>query len=130
MTYRELFQSALAQVCESGDEGDISDYEERAGYILASFCTRCASADKKYRAAHGIQGGNEVYAACVALDGEFPLCDVFTAAASHYLAAMLTIDENEEMSERFFALYSDAISALMGDLPASNERITDRYGLI
>ena len=130
MTYRNLFDSAVAQIAEQVGDYGVSDYEERAGYILASFCTRTADADKRYRAANGHPAVTHPELAYVELEDIFPLHAVFAPVAAYYLAANLTADENESMSDRFFALYSDAISSILTGLPCSISPITDRYGLI
>ena len=62
-------------------------------------------------------------------DADFPLCDVFAPAAIYHLASGLVIDENEEMSDKFFDRYINAILDIRKELPASVEKIVDRYGL-
>ncbi len=130
MTYRELFENALRAVAEGSDTGEVSDYEERAGYLLATFCMQCAKADADYRRANGEDAATFSVAAWVDPDDEFPLCDVFAPPAIYYLSAMLTLDENEEMSDRFFELYSDALSKILSSLPAACEGVTDRYKIL
>lgn len=135
MTYRELYENALRTVCEDEQTTDTSDYEERAAYILATFCAQCCVPDQKYRAAHTLGEQSFTPVACVDLDHDFPLCDAFVPAAIYYLSAILVLDENEAMSEKFFSLYSDALAALVSSLPSSTESatlesITDRYGLM
>ena len=53
MTYRELYDSALRIVSET-DENTNMDYEERAEYILAAFCSECAGINKKYCKANSL----------------------------------------------------------------------------
>ena len=130
MTYRELYDNALRLICETGIDSDNDDYEERAGYILATFLGQCAPADRQYRVAHGMTAHRISPTACVELNRTFDLAEEFVTSAEHYLAAMLVLDENEEMSEKFFALYTDEISAILGSLPSSRESITDRYKLL
>ena len=60
---------------------------------------------------------------------EFPLCDVFAPAAIYHLASGLVIDENEEMSDKFFDRYISAILDIRKTLPSSVGAIVDRYGL-
>lgn len=127
MTYRQVYENALRAVCETADSTDTSDYEERAGYILATFLGQCAPVERQYRLAHQMKVTASVAVAHVDLDSSFGLPDVFVTPAEHYLAAMLVMDENEELSDRFFELYTDGISALLSSLPCSSESITDRY---
>ena len=127
MTYRQIYENALRLICETADSTDTSDYEERAGYILATFLGQCAPADRQYRVAHQMSLSSPVALAHVDLDAAFGLSDVFVTPAQHYLAAMLVMDENEDLSDRFFELYTDGITALLSALPCSAESITDRY---
>ncbi len=131
MLYRDLIQSAIAIVCENavvsfGNE----DYQARAPYLLAAFVTQYAKLDGDYRKANGME--NKVIstdAAAIEGDDEFPLCDVFAPAAIYHLAAGLVIDENEEMSDKFFDRYINAILEIRKNLPSLAEPIVDRYGL-
>ena len=128
MTYRDIFDSALRMICEQNVDGDVSDYEERATYLLATFCRQCAKLDAKYRAAYNLTGGGKVSsAACIGLDAEFPLSEALSPSACYYLSAMLTLDENEDMSEQFFSLYTDALASLSASLPAKSGPIVNRY---
>ncbi len=127
MTYRQVYENALRLISETGDSVDVSDYEERSNYILATFLGQCAPADRQYRAAHQMSASVTSPVAYVEPDQSFGLSDVFVTPAEYYLAAMLVMDENEELSDRFFALYTDAISALLSSLPCSTESISDRY---
>ncbi len=130
MTYRQIYENALRLICEVADSVDTADYEERASYILATFLGQCAPMDRQYRAAHQMGTHTVAPVACVNPDHTFDLAEVFVTPAEHYLAAMLVLDENEEMSERFFSLYTDEISALLDALPCSCESIRDRYSLL
>ena len=131
MLYRDLIQSAIAIVCENavvsfGNE----DYHARAPYFLAAFVTQYAKLDGDYRKANGME--NKVIstdAAAIEVDDEFPLCDVFAPAAIYHLTAGLVIDENEEMSDKFFDRYINAILEIRKNLPSLAEPIVDRYGL-
>jgi hypothetical protein len=40
---------------------------------------------------------------------------------------MLVIDEDGELSDKFFDLYSSSMSNIVGELPGSVERIADVY---
>ena len=130
MTYRQVYENALGLICEAGDSTDTSDYEDRVGYILATFLGQCIPADRQYRMAHQMSVSSLGVLAQVDLDADFGLSDVFVTPAEYYVAAMLVIDENEELSDRFFELYTDALSLLLSTLPCSTESISDRYGAL
>lgn len=127
MTYRELFEAAVRAVAENGAEANTEDYEERATYLLATFTYECCTLDALYRAANELGSSEPPSTVCVPLDDDFTLSDVFAPAAVYYLCAMLVLDENERMSERFFDLYSDSLSTLRASLPAKKESIKDCY---
>ena len=113
MTYREIYRAALRLLGENETDGDTSDYEDRATYLLATFCTEQAPIDNRYRLANG-QGARPAFAkATVELDGWFPLSDIFLPISEYYLAAMLAMDENEELSDRYFAMYADALASVV-----------------
>ena len=131
MTYHSLIESAIAIVCENatvsfGNE----DYQARAPFLLAAFVTQYAKLDNAYREANGMEKKViSTDAAAIDADADFPLCDVFAPAAIYHLASGLVIDENEEMSDKFFDRYINAILDIRKELPASVEKIVDRYGL-
>ena len=130
MTFLELFENALHAISETATNGDTSDYEERASYILATFCTQCAGLDHRYRSAMGDFSQPKADATYVALSETFPLSEIFAPPAIYYLSAMLTLDENETMSEKFFELYSDALASIQASIPCSCKPIEDRYAMI
>ena len=127
MTCRELFRSALRMICEREEISDVSDYEDRAGYLIASFCNQFSTLDTLIKSMNGESGNTYTPSLCLTLDTSFPLADRFLTAATYDLSAMLVIDENEELSERFFALYSDAISSLQSTVICKKETISDNY---
>ena len=131
MICRDLIEGALAIVCENatvtfGNE----DYHARAPYLLAAFVTQYAKLDSDYRKANGMEQ-TVVSTDAAVIDSEevFPLCDVFAPAAMYHLASGFVIDENEEMSDKFFDRYVNAILDIRKSLPASAGAIVDRYGL-
>lgn len=128
MTYQNLVDAAVRMVCEGVDVySDVSDYEERSQYLLASAVGQIADIDVAYRRAHGLPEQVWTPVACVTLSGVFPLCDVFVPAVEYFLASMLVMDENEEMSDRFFDLWSSAISSIRLSITASHAPIVNRY---
>lgn len=130
MTYRDLYLTAVGMTGEEISADCIADYEESAPYLLATFCRECATIDARYRTAHSLGTSTVPKSAFVEMDDEFPLCDALTPAATYYLASMLVADENEELSDRFFTLYTDSVSAVVAALPASRSSVSDKYGLL
>jgi hypothetical protein len=131
MTYQSLINSAIAIVCENavvsfGNE----DYHARAPYLLAAFVTQYAKLDAEYRRVNGLEK-KVISTDAVVLNpnDEFPLCDVFAPAAIYHLASGLVIDENEEMSDKFFDRYINGILDIRKELPAEQSAIVDKYGL-
>lgn len=128
MTYRELFDAAVRMVAESGADCDVTDYEERAGYLLATVCHQCIPLDRVYRKAMGEEGEPVSVGLWVSLEDRFPLSDAFAPAIGYYLAAMLVLDENDGMSDTLFASFSDALALIRDGLPFAAEEIVNRYG--
>ena len=127
MTNRALLTSAVALVCESTKEIP-ADYEERAPYLLATFCTQCLPIDVKYRDANNILSKPSYReTSMLALDLSFPLSHIFTPAAIFYLAAMLVLDENEILSDKLFALYVNSISEIQASFPLDSHPIKEVY---
>lgn len=130
MTLREITDAAIQLICENPLDVATNDYKERASYILPTFCGHCSELDDRYRLAHAIKAKTPLSASYMELETAFPLADVFIAPATYYLAAMLVVDENEELSDRFFALYTDALASVESTLPTTTETVIDRYGLL
>ncbi len=126
MTCNEIYAVALEMVGELS-ENENSDYAERAPYLLASFCSSCRSLDTRYREANGCSAASDFSDTFLDLEEEFPLHRAFSSPAAAYLAAMLVADENEELSDRFCALYSDRLAQLQAELPCKTESIQNRY---
>jgi len=117
MKCTEIFNGALRLLNEKGAADENQDYAERAPYILSAMFSECSKTDKKYRTANGLtkQGSfNSIY---TDLTAEFPLCSRFNGAAIFYLASLLIIDENDELSDSFYDKYCDSISAIVAEIP-------------
>ena len=126
MTYREIYSAAQSLVGETVN-AESEDYEARAPYLLGSFYTEQIPLQKARDLARGEAAGTYPPCLCVDLDNPFPLSDEFIAPATYYLAAMLVIDENEEMSDGFFDHYVDAVASLQASLLAESKKIKDCY---
>ena len=127
MQNRDIYISALSHIGELHDEEN-ADYMERAPYLLAAFCTECADTDAEYRKLHSLPSRTKTDAVYIPLDTDFPCADRFAIAAAVYIAAMLVIDENMELSDKLFDRYCDIMSTIQSELPSTVEKIVNRYG--
>ena len=129
MLYQDILDSAIRMLGESDSNGNTSDYGERAIYLLATFCSDCASLDRKYRKLSGEPVEKIPLTLCVNLDDPFPLSDIFASAAVYYLASMLILEENEDICETLFERYTDSISSIRAELFAI-QHTKNRYPLV
>ncbi|MBR2347011.1 MAG: hypothetical protein IKA68_05355 [Clostridia bacterium] len=111
-TNREIYENALRLIGETGEDDLCSDYEERAPYVIASFCTQVSDVDKRIRMLEGLDAVGDFNKLYLDLDGNFPLCDKLLGCASLYLAAMLLSDNDYELADSFYDKYCDAIATL------------------
>lgn len=126
MHNRDIYISALRLIGEVSDSND--DYMERAPYLLAAFCTESAETDIAYRREHSLADRPYASTVYIALDTDFPCADRFAPAAAAYIAAMLVIDENEELSDKLFDRYCSIMATIQSEIPSKIEKIVDRYG--
>ena len=127
MQNRDIYISALRLIGELSLQ-DNKDYEERAPYLLAAFCTESAEIDAAYRKEHSLASRPNVSSVCIPLDADFPCTDRFASAATAYLAAMLVIDENMELSDKLFDRFCSIMATIQSEIPSKIEKIADRYG--
>jgi len=128
MTYQDILNASLRMVCEgTWNNSYYKDYTERAPYILASFLSHCAPLEAKYRRANGLEEAVPFEGVTVTMTDAFHLPSIFCTAAIFYLSAMLTIEESEEMSDKYFAHCSDELSRIESNLPMTIEPIVNRY---
>ena len=131
MTYYDILDSAVAAVCEDVTSSHaIEDYIIRGQFLLASFVTQYANLDGHFREANKLEP-QVIKTDIVSIDpeDEFPMCDVFIPSATYYVAAGMVLDENEEMSDKFFDRYVNGILQIRNELPAQQSAIIDKYGL-
>ena len=128
MTVKDIFDSALRILAESTVSGDNDDYEERAPYLIAAFCTEAQDADAMLRRATDEAEQEQFSPVFIPLDSEFPLLGRFACTAALYLAAMLVLDYDSELSDRLYDKYSDSMARLCETIPFVSEAIGDRYG--
>ena len=131
MTYYDILDGAVAAICEDVTNTRlIEDYILRGQFIMANFVTQYAKLDATYRQAHEMESREiTLNTTMVDLEDEFPMSDIFVPVAVHYLAAGMVIDENEEMSDKYFDRYINGILQIRKELPAKQGAIVDKYGL-
>ena len=124
----EVVDSALALIDEVND-GSVDDYIERCPYLIAAFCSEVGTLDLLWREKSGEVEQDSYSAVAIDMDEVFPLSERFIPAAASYVAAMLVLEENEELYERLYGRYSDLISGICAELPGAVEKITEVYGI-
>ena len=129
MLNQEIYEGALRLISESLEEGENEDYKDRASYLIAAFCCETEELEASIRRRLGLESRATFNPVWVSLDDEFPSLDRLAVAACLYVAAMLISDENEGLSDKFFALYTDAVSTIQTSIPSAFHKITDVYGL-
>lgn len=123
-TNQEVFRGALSVLGEP-DGNYCDDYEERAPYLIATFCSMTKDIDKGIRLIEGLEAGVKFSPVYLSLSDDFPLCDSLVPCASLYVAAMLVIDEDPELSDSIYEKYCDAISDLSAYVAASSSADKD-----
>ena len=127
MKNRDLYVSALHLIGENAYAEENLDYEERAPYLIAAFCSEAANTEAAYREYKELDKAPVLDNVNIPLDTEFPFIDRFCHAATLYLAAMLIIDENPELSDKLYDKYCDIISRIVDSTRATVEKISDVY---
>ncbi len=130
MLCREVYNASVRMISEMPDSPHTEDYESRAPYLLGAVIAQLLPIDQLYRRSISDGSKSVSVSVCVDLDATFPLCDRFSTAATYYLAAMLVMEENEALGDRLFALYADEIASIQATLPASLQKIADRYSVL
>lgn len=125
ITCQSVYDAALALLGEP-DAARCTDYAGRAPYIIAAFCAEAEPVDAALRDADSPTP--QFSSVAIELTVDFPLSDRLVPLAAAYLAAMLVLDENEELSDKLFERYCDGMSTLCAGIPAVSEKITDIYG--
>ena len=126
MLNRSIYDAALRLIAESTVAGENEDYEERAPYLLAAFCTEMTELNALLCQKNGT--APIVHdAVLLPLDDTFPLASRLSTAATLYLAAMLILDYDEERSDALYEQYCDAVSRISDTIPAALERIKNQY---
>jgi len=124
---REIYESALRLIGEPSSTDVSADYEERAPYIMAIFCCEAKALDALYREGHSYEAQTDFNEICLGLDENFPLSARFYPIAVHYMAAMLVIDEDTELSDKFFEKYCTSMMSVRTEIPMIREQIVQQY---
>lgn len=127
MTNEKIYKEAMNLLGESVADGDNEDMEERAPYLIAAFCNEVSEVDRALREAEGDEKEVSFDTTWIALTDPFPLVPRLSSAACLYLASMLVIDEDPELSDKLYDRYCDSVATICSHLPASIETIIDRY---
>ena len=127
MKNREIYLSALRLLAQDADPQENQDYEERAPYLLASLYSELFDLDSRLRSFLGADIKERIDKACFFLDEDFPLLDRFVAVAARYLAAMLVLDEDGELSDKLFDMYCKGLLIIQNEIPATVEKIINKY---
>lgn len=127
MLLRELYDIALKFLAESSNQGDNEDYEERAPYLLAAFCNEAYSTDAALRRSRGLPDAKTFSPVYIDLSADFPLLPDFSTCGAFYLAAMLVLDYDKELSDTLYDKYCDAISSICSSICSVSEKIVDKY---
>ena len=129
VTNRDIYNNALVCIGERVNGENTADYEERAPYLIASFCSLAKSTDKSIRKAEGLDAQPKFSPVFISLDDQFPLCDRLMPSAAVYVAAMLVIDEDADLSDSLYDKYCDSMAtlAMSGGLESSCETIAEKY---
>lgn len=145
MKNRDVYRLATALLAESGDSIENGDYEERAGYLLAAFCSEVREIDQRLRFLKKREASAEEapestpeaefeekesdFPIYLSMDGTFPCVPALAGAGGYYLAAMLILDEDADLSDKLFSCYCDAVTRICAEMKAIPEKISDRYGV-
>ena len=122
-----LYDNALVHIGATTSSSDYSDYRERSSYIIANFCTAHKSLDAKMRKADNLEAASSFSPVYLFLEGDFPLCEKLIAPAVFYLAAMLVIDDDPELSDKLYERYCDLITEATMSLSYQSEKIENKY---
>ena len=128
MTCADILTMATNLLAENtGSTVTLSEFNERAPYILAAFCGEARLIDKHYREAFML-GNQPVFDRVrLAPEAAFPLCDRLAYPAAFYLASTLIADENPEFSKIFNARCHAALDAIYGEIPCTLHPISNSY---
>ena len=115
-TNLDIYKNAISFIGQDFNNDDLSDMEQRAPYLLASFCCRAKNLDKDLRKIEDRGNQSEFSAVILTLEDNFHLLDRFATSAALYVASMLVLEENSELSESLYEKYCDDIASLASEI--------------
>jgi len=124
---KAIFDAAINIINKKSGDEEYDEYMERATYILANFCCANAAIDRDFRETHGLPSQESFNEIVLDMDDDFPFDSRFSAPAAHYLAAILMLDENGDVSENIFDAYADNMSKVKNELPMKKGKIFNVY---
>ncbi len=127
MINQEIYEASLGILAQSISSSENEDYEERAPYLLAAFCNDVLDLDGTLRSIFGEDDTPDFHKVFLPLTDDFPLLDRFAPLAGLYVAAMLVLDEDGELSDRIYDRYNDMLDQIRSGIPYSLESITNQY---
>ena len=127
MKNRDIYENALRILAQSTLVGENEDFEERAPYLIANFCSEAMEINRHLCEAIGKTPVGEIESVWLSLEENFPLLDRLAPIACLYLAAMLILDEDGETSDKLYARYCEKITSLWQEIPAVIEKIKEKY---
>lgn len=127
MINKDIYALSMSILGLGTERTDNLDFYNRAPYLLALFCMEEFELDRHLRAQLGIEEIEEIEQLQLDLNEDFPLLDSLAPAAALYLAAMLMIDEDEDLYEKIYERYCDTMSSLRSGFPFELESIENLY---
>lgn len=127
MKNRDIYKAALHILAQPISDDENEDFEDRAPFLISAFCFDVIEIDSILRKILGLKPIKEFNRVHLPLDEDFPLVDKLAHPAAKYLAAMLVIDENPELSDKLYEQYCDSISRLRSEIPCVIESIKNKY---
>lgn len=127
MKNQEIYENALRLLAQHTDEGENEDYKERAPFLIASFCSEAMEVDQFLRESIGESPAASFGKVWMELTEDFPLLDRLAPVACLYVAAMLVLEENTDLSDRLYDLYSQGISAVWNGITSVIDSIKEQY---
>ena len=127
MKNKDIYKAALHLLSQPVSEDENEDFEDRAPFLISAFCFDVLEIDSALRRLLGIKPLEDFNRVYLPLDEDFPLVDKLAYPAAKYLAAMLVIDENPELSDKLYEQYCDSISRLRSEIPCVSESIKNKY---
>ena len=122
MINREIYTLALHLLAQHQISEDTADFEERAPYLLAACCIEAQALDTALRKSLGQSVSYGFTGVCLDLEAPFPLHQSFASLAGFYLAAMLIVDEDGELSDKLYAHYCDGLASVQSRLEKADQQ--------